>query len=171
MAEVSIWAYPRDMHDLGLQTARDRIAGVGAPMVSLARSCHAGRFLPPGNPRRRVYFPQDGTVDDRPDPARYDRAEIAPMQAALVATEGAFATHGIDAFAQLSDRFADLEWRSEPISSLIRAIRGVVLRMTHLLLIEAEGSWAGGIDLPAILPQVDGILHSTSAIAGAPPAG
>ena len=48
-----------------------RLADAGANMVSLAASYHAGRFLQPGNPRRRVYFPQDGTVYWRLDPARW----------------------------------------------------------------------------------------------------
>ena len=30
---------------------------------------------------------------------------------------------------------------------------------TRLLLIDAEGSWAGGIDLAALVPHLDGILH------------
>lgn len=88
MVEVSVWTYPWDLADLGVQTAVDRIGGAGGTMVSLATSYHAGRFLQPGNPRRRVYFPQDGTVYYRPDPARWAGAEIAPMQADIVATEG-----------------------------------------------------------------------------------
>ena len=95
--EVSLWAYPWDLHDIGLDRALGRLAEAGANAVSLASSYHAGRFLQPGNPRRRVYFPQDGTVYWRLDPARWQGREIAPLQADLVDAEG-------DHLALLADR-------------------------------------------------------------------
>ena len=88
MSEVSVWAYPWDLHDLGLNAALTALSDVGAGMVSMATSYHAGRFLQPGNPRRRVYFPQDGTVYYQVDPERWSGAEIVPLQADIVATEG-----------------------------------------------------------------------------------
>lgn len=88
MTEVSIWAYPWDLHDLGLPLALERITAAGVNMVSLATSYHAGRFLQPGNPRRRVWFPQDGTVYYRPDPDRWEGQEIVPLMAEIVASEG-----------------------------------------------------------------------------------
>lgn len=93
----SIWAYPWDLHDCGMDRALNDITGAGANCVSLATSYHAGRFLQPGNPRRRVYFPEDGTVYYRPDPARWSDAEIAPKEAALVEAEG-------DMLARLCER-------------------------------------------------------------------
>jgi len=84
----SVWAYPWDLHDLGPGAALSSIAQAGANCISLATSYHAGRFLQPGNPRRRSYFPEDGTVYYRPDPARWVDAEIAPKQAEIVDTEG-----------------------------------------------------------------------------------
>ena len=88
MAEVSVWAYPWDLHDLGPKAVATMLAGVGVGMVSLATSYHAGRFLQPGNPKRRVYFPEDGTVYYAVDPARWAGAEIVPLQAGIVVTEG-----------------------------------------------------------------------------------
>jgi hypothetical protein len=88
MTDIGIWAYPWDLHDIGLDASLTRIADAGADTVSLAASYHAGRFLQPGNPRRRVYFPQDGTVYYRVDPARWAGATIAPLQADIVADEG-----------------------------------------------------------------------------------
>ena len=311
MTEVAIWAYPWDLHDIGLQTALTRMTDAGATMVSLATSYHAGRFVQPGNPRRRVYFPQDGTVYYQPDPARWVGAEIKPLQADIVATEGdqlavlirqrdagglkvsawtvclhntrlgmlhpahvmrtahgdahfyalcpsspaarayvvgtvaeiaqTFApdrielespdfmgfSHGfhhekdglplqpeddfllglcfcshcmagaeaagipatearqtvatlldaafgrdlpqpqfpdfpaqrIAAFATKPALHAYLLWRSQPITSLIAEIRAAVPPTTQLLLIDAEIFWSGGIDLPAVIPHLDGILH------------
>ena len=97
MRRVSVWAYPWDLHDIGLDAALDRITQAGGNCVSLATSYHAGRFLQPGNPRRRVYFPQDGTVYYRVDPARWQGQEIRALQAEIVATEG-------DTLAALVDR-------------------------------------------------------------------
>jgi hypothetical protein len=86
--EVSVWSYPWDLHDLGLDAALGRLSAQGVNTVSLATSYHAGRFLQPGNPRRRVWFPQDGTVYYTVDPARWAGAEIVPLQADVVAAEG-----------------------------------------------------------------------------------
>ena len=88
MTEVSVWAYPWDLHDLGVEETAATLASVGANMISLATSYHAGRFLQPGNPKRRVYFPQDGTVYYQLDPARWSRSEIVPLQADIVHSEG-----------------------------------------------------------------------------------
>ena len=310
MTDIAIWAYPWDLHDIGPQAAADRMADAGATMVSLAAAYHAGRFLQPANPRRRVYFPQDGVVYYRPDPARWHGAEIRPLMADIVATEGdmlaemirrrdrnglkvsawtvclhntrlgrqhqahvtrtahgdanlyalcpsspavrayvvrlvaeiaqtyapdrieiespdfmgfshgyhhekdglptlpedgfllglCFCRHctaaaqatGVDAeaarltAATLLDaafarelpqaRFPDfpatgsaafrahpalhayLTWRSTPVTTLIAALREVVPNATQLMLIDAEGTWASGIDLARIVPHLDGVV-------------
>ncbi|MBC7740045.1 MAG: hypothetical protein H7245_23170 [Candidatus Saccharibacteria bacterium] len=87
-AAISVWAYPWDLHDIGLDRALGLLADQGVTMVSLATSYHAGRFLQPGNPKRRVYFPEDGTVYYRPDPAHWTGHQITPQQAEIVASEG-----------------------------------------------------------------------------------
>jgi hypothetical protein len=96
MARVSVWAYPWDLHDIGLDAALDRIARAGGNCVSLATSYHAGRFLQPGNPRRKVYFPQDGTVYYRLDPARWQGRTIRALQADVVANEGDYLASLVD---------------------------------------------------------------------------
>ena len=82
----SVWAYPWDLHDDPGAVAA--VAATGADAISLATSYHAGRFLQPGNPRRRVVFPEDGTVYYPPNSARWADAEIAPQAARIVAEEG-----------------------------------------------------------------------------------
>ena len=84
----SVWAYPWDLHDIGLDRALGLLADQGVTMVSLATSYHAGRFLQPGNPKRRVYFPEDGTVYYQLDLAHWTGKAITPLQAAIVAQEG-----------------------------------------------------------------------------------
>jgi hypothetical protein len=311
MTDISFWAYPWDLHDIGLPEATKRMRDAGANMVSLAAAYHAGRFLQPGNPRRRVYFPQDGTVYYRPDPARWQGAALRPLMADSVETEGdhlallarnrdrtglklsawtvllhntrlgmahpahvtrtahgdpnlyalcpsspavrdyvtrlareiaetyapdrieiespdflgfshgyhhekdglptlpeddfllslCFCPHclqaaqaaGIDAeaarhtAASLLDaafarevpqpQFPDFPaqgprafdahpallayilWRPSAVTALLAEIRAAVPRTTRLLLIDAEGTWWGGVDLPALVPHVDGLLH------------
>ena len=96
MARISVWTYPWDLHDIGLDVALDRIAQAGGNCISLATSYHAGRFLQPGNPRRKVYFPQDGTVYYRLDPARWKGQEIRALQADVVTAEGDYLAALVD---------------------------------------------------------------------------
>ena len=311
MSEVSVWAYPWDLHDLGPEAVVATLASAGVGMISLATSYHAGRFLQPGNPRRRVYFPQDGTVYYQLDPNRWAGAEIVPLQADTVKREGDqlaalialrdkggpgiscwtvclhntrlgmlhpshvvrtahgdaqyfglcpsspaarayvigmvkeiaeryhpdrielespdfmgfshgyhhekdglpvlpeddfllgicfcghclarartagvdgtaaraevaalldaafarelpvaqfpdFAVQGPEAFARVPAIHAYVKWRSEPVTSLVAEIKAVVPAGVRLLLIDFEGSWRGGVDLAAIAPHVDGVLH------------
>jgi hypothetical protein len=311
MDEHSVWAYPWDLHDLGLAETTSRMREIGVNMLSLATSYHAGRFLQPGNPRRRVYFPEDGTVYYRPSAELWAGHEIAPQAAAIVESEGdylaslirerdkgglgvscwtvclhntrlglrhpghvmrtaqgdphsyalcpssdavrrylitlieeishqyrpdrielespdfmgfshgfhhekdglgllpeddfllgvCFCRHcldraeavgvpandarvvvanqldaamlrelpaaqfpdfsqlGIAAFAGFSDLYAYLQWRRSSVTSLIGEVKSVTHPDTRLLLIDAVGSWAGGVDLPQVVPYLDGILH------------
>ncbi|MCR8722722.1 hypothetical protein [Frigidibacter sp. ROC022] len=88
MTEVSVWAYPWDLHDIGADAAATALQAQGANTISMATSYHAGRFLQPGNPKRRIWFPQDGTVYYSVDESRWADAEIKPLQADIVASEG-----------------------------------------------------------------------------------
>lgn len=301
MTDIALWAYPWDLHDIGPKAAIQRMTDAGVTMVSLATAYHAGRFVQPGNPRRRVYFPQDGTIYYCPDPTRWQGSEIQPLMADIVATEGdmlaemirrrdkgglkvsawtvclhntrlgclhpdhvtrtahgdpnlyalcpsspavqdyttrlipeiaaiyapdrieiespdfmgfthgyhhekdglplppqdifllglCFCTHclraarsvGIPAESArqqtvtlLDESFARelpdpspstfppelqafLAWRSSPVTSLIAQLRAVTPRATQLMLIDAEGTAAGGIHLPDLVPHLDGIVH------------
>lgn len=96
MARISVWTYPWDLHDIGLDVALDRIAQAGGNCISLATSYHAGRFLQPGNPRRKVYFPQDGTVYYRLDPTRWEGQQIRALQADVVTAEGDYLAALVD---------------------------------------------------------------------------
>lgn len=61
--ETTVWTYPWDLLDEGadaaLATLRER---AGATGVSVAAAYHAGKFLLPRNPRRRLFFPRSGTL-------------------------------------------------------------------------------------------------------------
>lgn len=75
----SIWIYGWDLKDEGADVCLRRIREVGRlGAISLAASYHAGRFLVPHNPRRKVMFLEDGKVYFRPDPNGYGRIRPLP---------------------------------------------------------------------------------------------
>jgi hypothetical protein len=77
---AAVYAYPWNFHDLDADVARIRALGAGE--ISLAASYHAGKFLQPGDPKARVYFPEDGTVYFRP---RKAYGVVKPQVSALTA--------------------------------------------------------------------------------------
>lgn len=84
-----MFVYPWDLQDEGTAEVAARLTGAGLNAVSLATAYHAGKFLRPHAPRGRVYFPEDGTVYFRPDPARYGR--LQPQAARMVRDHDALA--------------------------------------------------------------------------------
>lgn len=84
--QLSMWTYPWDVQDLGLDTVIGELTEAGLNTVSLATSYHAGRFLQPRSPKRKAYFPEDGTIYFRPTAAAWDATTIKP-QVATVAAE------------------------------------------------------------------------------------
>lgn len=86
---AAIWTYPWDVLDIGLDGViadiRDR-AGLNG--INLATSYHAGRFFQPRSPKRKTYFPEDGTIYFQPDPALWGDHAIVPKVADLVTERG-----------------------------------------------------------------------------------
>lgn len=80
-----IWAYPWDLIDEGLPTSLSRIAAAGCQEISLAAAYHGAMLLLPHNPRRRVYFLEDGVVYFQPDPSFYAQTPIKPVPSQLTA--------------------------------------------------------------------------------------
>jgi len=73
MMRRSMYLYAWDLQEEGVAEVAARLLGAGLNTVSLATSYHAGKFLRPHAPHRKVYFPEDGTVYFRPDMSRYGR--------------------------------------------------------------------------------------------------
>ncbi|QQM30502.1 hypothetical protein JET14_19995 [Martelella lutilitoris] len=87
--QLSMWTYPWDIQDQGLERAFSDLAGrASLNTISLASSYHAGRFLQPRSPARKAYFPQDGTIYFRPDAALWASKTIRPLMADNVAERG-----------------------------------------------------------------------------------
>ena len=68
-----MYLYPWDLQEEGVGEVAARLRGAGLDTVSLATSYHAGKFLRPHAPQRKVYFPEDGTVYFQPEMSRYGR--------------------------------------------------------------------------------------------------
>lgn len=79
---ASMWAYLWDLVDDGYDVSLSRLKENGLTSVSLATAYHAGRFLAPHNPKRKIVFLEDGTVYFNPDPALY--ATVKPLVNGLV---------------------------------------------------------------------------------------
>lgn len=86
--QLSVWTYPWDVADQGLDALTEEFRGLGVNMVSLATSYHAGRFVQPRGMRRKSYFPEDGTVYYRPSPSLWADRLIQPKLAAQVEEDG-----------------------------------------------------------------------------------
>ena len=85
----SMWTYAWDILDIGFDAAlgelRDR---AGLNCVSLASSYHAGRFLQPRSPKRKAYFPEDGTIYFHPTRGRWEGLAIQPKLADVIRDGG-----------------------------------------------------------------------------------
>ena len=77
-----IFTYPWDLADHGYDAALGEISQSGFSNVNLAMQYHNGKFLLPRNPKRRVYFAEDGAISFRPDLSRY--GEMKPRLHSLV---------------------------------------------------------------------------------------
>lgn len=80
---ATMYAYAWDLAEEGVDTVLGRLRDAGMNGIALASSYHAGKFLRPHAPGRKVYFTEDGTVYFRPDEKRYGR--IKPRVNSLVA--------------------------------------------------------------------------------------
>jgi len=86
---LSMWTYPWDIQDQGLEALAADLAGrARLNTVSMATSYHAGRFLQPRSPQQKAYFPEDGTVYFRPDESLWQGKTIRPLMAENVAERG-----------------------------------------------------------------------------------
>jgi hypothetical protein len=97
----SIWIYPWDLADLGTEACLQEIKEAGLNGVSIASSYHAGRFLQPRNPRRKVYFPEDGTLYFPIDRIKYDSLYIQPKVASVIDEHGDILEQTIDCAKKL----------------------------------------------------------------------
>jgi len=81
---TSVYSYPWDVADESVDAfCRNAREQLGVDTISLAASYHAAKLILPHNPRRKVYYPEDGSLFFRPDPAAFAASPIQPHVAAL----------------------------------------------------------------------------------------
>jgi hypothetical protein len=73
--DAGLFTYAWDLEAEGYDAAVGKIAAAGFTTINLATSYHAGKFLLPRNPKRRVYFSEDGALYFKPDLSRYGRIQ------------------------------------------------------------------------------------------------
>jgi len=100
--KAGIFTYPWDLEAEGYERVAGRLADGGFTAIDLATSYHAGKFLLPHNPKRRIHFAEDGAIYFQPDLSKYGR--IQPRVSSLVSAVGdpvtrlehAAKAHGLD---------------------------------------------------------------------------
>jgi hypothetical protein len=80
----SMWTYPWDVQDLSADRVTGELRDSGCTTISLATAYHAGRFLQPRSPRRKSYYPEDGTIYFQPRPSLWENCRIRPQVAEAV---------------------------------------------------------------------------------------
>lgn len=84
--KAGIFTYAWDLDAEGYEHVAARLADGGFTAIDLATSYHAGKFLLPHNPKRRIHFAEDGAIYFQPDLSRYGR--IQPRVSSLVSAVG-----------------------------------------------------------------------------------
>jgi len=83
MKQKAVYTYAWDFLDEGVDVVLERIKKAGGREVIVAMAYHAGRFLLPHNPKRRIYYPEDGVVYFKADKARYAGQRLKPLVASI----------------------------------------------------------------------------------------
>jgi hypothetical protein len=85
---AALYTYPWDVIDESVDLFCDRVREqFGVDTISLAASYHAAKLILPHNPRRKVYYPEDGSLFFRPDAAAFAGSPIQPHVSALALEE------------------------------------------------------------------------------------
>ncbi len=82
---ATIYTYPWDLTDEGIDSALETIAHTaGLNSVSLAQSYHVSTYFLPHNPRRPLYWGEEGALYFQPSATFYDESPIAPLISNIV---------------------------------------------------------------------------------------
>jgi hypothetical protein len=93
-----MWTYLWDIVDEGYEQVFSNLAQNGLTAISLATAYHAGKFLEPHNPKRKVVFLEDGTVYFNPKQELYGK--LHPKVNSLVQ-----AGHSLDTVRKVADKW------------------------------------------------------------------
>lgn len=82
---AALFTYPWDLADEGVDRAAARIKELtGIREVQLATSYHISTYFLPHNPKRKVYFGEDGMALWKPEAKRYEKLSLKPRVSELV---------------------------------------------------------------------------------------
>jgi hypothetical protein len=95
---ASMWTYLWDIVDEGYEEVFRNLSENGLTAISLATAYHAGKFLEPHNPKRKVVFLEDGTVYFNPKQELYGK--LHPSVNSLVR-----AGHGLEKVKKVADKW------------------------------------------------------------------
>ena len=88
---VSLYTYPWDVADEGLDVSLGRIADLaGCDEVMLTPSYHRSDYFLPHHPTHPIYFGENGAIYFRPDSSRYADTKIRPRVSREVTDDGYF---------------------------------------------------------------------------------
>ena len=85
MSYKAIYTYAWDLAEEGVSKAVGQFEALGLDTVTIAGSYHAGKFLRPHGRAGKVYFPDDGTVYFKANPARY--GAIKPVANSILSSQ------------------------------------------------------------------------------------
>ena len=85
LESAGLHIFPWDFADEGVDQVMDFVLGLGITRLSLASAYHAGFFLQPHNPRRKVRLVEDGVAYFHPTTSRYTDSLIKPQVASMCA--------------------------------------------------------------------------------------
>ncbi len=97
VSSASMWIYLWDLVDEGYEPVMRKLLDNRLTGISMATAYHAGKFLEPHNPKRKVVFLEDGTVYFKPNLKTYGR--IQPRLNSLVN-----AGEGLEAAKKVADK-------------------------------------------------------------------
>jgi hypothetical protein len=80
----TIFTYPWDLNDDGLERALDAIQDAGLNGVSLAVAYHVATYFLPHNPRRKIFFGEDGMVLFVPQGPAWSQTKLVPRVGRVV---------------------------------------------------------------------------------------
>lgn len=126
--KASMYLYPWDVIDDGMDTCLDTLAGLGINQVSVIVNYHTAKLVLPHNPKRRVYFSEPGLVYFDPDLTRYNGI-LKPAETTLTRGTSFFSdltekapTYGIDVIAWVIAMHNTALGRANPETTVLTAL-------------------------------------------------
>ncbi len=80
---AAMYLHPWDLVDEGVEHILETLSGIGINVVNIATSYHSGRYLLPHNPKRTIYFAEEGVVYFTPHTHFYTKTRFRPQRSRI----------------------------------------------------------------------------------------